>query len=190
MTEARPRDAWQPQAPAHARRSLSTTPPPGSPSTRGGPGHSRWLLRQRERQRGRACRSPRIRPAASTPATPATAAKEGSRSGRSRRRTVEGMEMRTFGDKQVARPRVGRDSRSVSPGQARRGSCLCPQPGGATAGRVSRRRETGDTCFGRAFPQRERAANGGFCYRAVGSAGTARPGGMAGLAVLRPSTLP
>ena len=45
-----------------------------------------------------ACRSSRIRPAASTPATPAVATKEGSRCGRSRRRTVEGMEMRTFGE--------------------------------------------------------------------------------------------
>ena len=49
-----------------------------------------------------ACRLSRIRPAASTPAAPAIAAKEGSRCGRSRRRTVEGMEMRTFGQQQVS----------------------------------------------------------------------------------------
>jgi hypothetical protein len=45
-----------------------------------------------------ACRSSRIRPAASTSAAPAIAAKEGSRRGRSQRRTVEGVEMRTFGE--------------------------------------------------------------------------------------------
>jgi hypothetical protein len=40
-------------------------------------GHRRWwLLRQRERQRGCACKSPRIGPAASTSRTPATAAKQ------------------------------------------------------------------------------------------------------------------
>ena len=44
----------------------------------------------------------RIRPAASTPATRAFAAKEGSRRSRSHRRTVEGVEMRTFGEKHVA----------------------------------------------------------------------------------------
>ena len=58
--------------------------------------------RTRERQRGRACKPPRIGPSASTSATPAIAAKEGSRFGRSQRRTVEGMEMRTFGDEQGA----------------------------------------------------------------------------------------
>ena len=47
-----------------------------------------------------ACRLSRIRSAAGTPATPAIAAKEGSRCGRLRRRTVEGMEMRTFGEKE------------------------------------------------------------------------------------------
>jgi hypothetical protein len=45
-----------------------------------------------------ACRSSRIESAASTPATLAIAAKEGSRCGRSQRRTVEGVETRTFGD--------------------------------------------------------------------------------------------
>src|ERR1700733_2830308 len=45
-----------------------------------------------------ACRLSRIRSAVSTPATPAIAAKEGSRCGRSRRRTLEGVEMRTFGE--------------------------------------------------------------------------------------------
>ena len=49
-----------------------------------------------------ACRSSWIRPAVSTPATPAIAANEGSRCGRSHHRTVEGVEMRTFGDEQVA----------------------------------------------------------------------------------------
>jgi hypothetical protein len=44
------------------------------------------------------CRSSRIRPTASTPATPAIAANEGSRRGRSQRRSVDGMEMRTFGE--------------------------------------------------------------------------------------------
>ena len=48
-----------------------------------------------------ACRSSRIRPAASTPAAPAIAAKEGSRRSRSQRRTVEGVEI-TFGECQVA----------------------------------------------------------------------------------------
>jgi hypothetical protein len=40
------------------------------------------------------------------PATPAIATKEGSWCGRSRRRTVEGMEMRTFGEKGVSADRV------------------------------------------------------------------------------------
>jgi hypothetical protein len=57
-----------------------------------------------------ACRPSRIRPAASTPATPAIAPKEGSRCGRSLRRTVDGVEMRTFGDEQVACP-AGRHTR-------------------------------------------------------------------------------
>ena len=43
-----------------------------------------------------ACRSSRIRPAASAPATPAIAATEGRRRGRSQRRTVEGVEMRAL----------------------------------------------------------------------------------------------
>ena len=53
-----------------------------------------------------ACSSSRIRPTASTPATPAIAAKEGSRRGRSQRRTVVVVEMRTFAEKQdlVHRP--------------------------------------------------------------------------------------
>jgi hypothetical protein len=49
------------------------------------------------------CRSSRIRPAASTPAPLAIGAKEGSRCSRSRRRTVEGMEMRTCGDEEGKR---------------------------------------------------------------------------------------
>ena len=48
-----------------------------------------------------ACTSPRIRPRARTSVTAATAAKEGSRCGRSQRRTVEGVEMRTFGEERV-----------------------------------------------------------------------------------------
>ena len=55
-----------------------------------------------------ACRSSWIRPAASTPATPAIAAKEGSRRNRSQRRTVEGVEMRIFGDEQDACSRGSR----------------------------------------------------------------------------------
>ena len=51
-----------------------------------------------------ACRSSRIRPAAGTPATPAIAAKEGSRCGGSQLRTVEGVEMRTFGARQQQVP--------------------------------------------------------------------------------------
>jgi hypothetical protein len=56
-----------------------------------------------------ACKSSRIRPAASTPATPAIAAKEGSRRGRSRRRTAVVMEMRTFGELRERRPSRPRD---------------------------------------------------------------------------------
>ena len=48
-----------------------------------------------------------VRPAASTPATPAIATKEGSRCGRSRRRTIEGMEMRTFGESRYYARRPG-----------------------------------------------------------------------------------
>jgi hypothetical protein len=46
-----------------------------------------------------ACRLSLTRPAASTPASPAIAAEEGSRCGGHDARIVEGMEMRTFGDK-------------------------------------------------------------------------------------------
>ena len=42
------------------------------------------------------------RPAASISVAPAIAAKEGSRRGRSQRRTVEGVQMRSFGEKHVA----------------------------------------------------------------------------------------
>ena len=55
-----------------------------------------------------ACRSSWIWPAVSTPATPAIAAKEGSRCGRSQRRTVEGVEMRPFGEERVNRSRGSR----------------------------------------------------------------------------------
>ena len=45
-----------------------------------------------------ACGLSPIRPAASTPATPAIATKEGSRRGGSQRRSVDGLEMRLFGE--------------------------------------------------------------------------------------------
>ena len=94
----------------------------------------RWLLRQRERQRGCACKPPRIGPAASTSATPAIAAKEGSRCGRSRRRAVEGVEMRTFGEWEVRSD--GRVETRFPSARALRAWCrgwLCPASSSPTA---------------------------------------------------------
>ena len=69
--------------------------------------------------------------AASTPATPAIAAKEGRRCGRSRRRAVEGVEMRTFGEKNVAAeatPRTYLPARAGVRRQRPRRGCMCPIP--------------------------------------------------------------
>ena len=93
---------------APARRSTQRSSAPRPDRERGWRGRM-WLLAHASESQVR-LQSSRIKPAASTPVTRAIAAKEGRRCGRSRRRAVEGVEMRTFGEQQ-GRERSCRESR-------------------------------------------------------------------------------
>jgi hypothetical protein len=86
-------------------------------------------------------------------ATPANAAKEGSRLGRSQRRTVEGVEMRTFGDKEGAGVRGQHTSRRIKAGPR-----MGPAPIGWAYPRTRKSRDVSPVSDGIRRPATRRAS--------------------------------